>query len=189
LSDEALSARLVARLVDPASADLIDLLAAILEAAEGAIELDEVVSFVAALQGVRPLAEQSESETEDGTRQRADVADPRADVAAEVNHRLYLEHLWREINDLPPRQRLALLLNLRDAQGRDVIALLPITGVASLRQIATTLEIPAEEFAALWNDLPMDDARIAERLGLTRQQVINLRKSARERLMRRMKYH
>ncbi|HKQ08471.1 MAG TPA: hypothetical protein VJ464_25345 [Blastocatellia bacterium] len=187
--DEALSARLLSRLTDPAGTDLTDLLAAILGEAAGAMELDEIVSFVAALQGIRPIAEQGEGDVEGEDRQRQGLADPRADVAAEVDHRLYLEHLWREIGELPPRQRLALLLNLRDAQGRDVIALLPITGVASLRQIADVLGIPAEEFAALWNDLPMDDARIAGRLGITRQQVINLRKSARERLMRRMKYH
>lgn len=189
LGDEALSARLLERLPDAASTELADLLAAILDEAAGAMELDEVVSFVAALQGIRPLAEQGEGDAEGEDRRREELADPRADVAAEVNHRLYLQHLWREVADLPPRQRLALLLNLRDAQGRDVIALLPITGVASLRQIAEVIGIPAEEFAALWNDLPLDDARIAARLGITRQQVINLRKSARERLMRRMKYH
>jgi hypothetical protein len=45
----------------------------------------------------------------------------------------------------------------------------------------------AEEFANLWNELPLEDASIASLLGVTRQQVINLRKSARERLTRRMK--
>ena len=47
--------------------------------------------------------------------------------------------------------------------------------------------MPAPELAALWPDLPLEDAAIAERLGLTRQQVINLRKSARARLGRRMR--
>jgi hypothetical protein len=45
----------------------------------------------------------------------------------------------------------------------------------------------ADRFAELWNDLPLDDARIAELLKLTRQQVINARKSGRERLARRLK--
>jgi hypothetical protein len=35
--------------------------------------------------------------------------------------------------------------------------------------------------------LPLDDLTIAARLGLTRQQVINLRKSARLRLARRLR--
>jgi hypothetical protein len=81
----------------------------------------------------------------------------------------------------------ALLLNLREADGRGCLALFPGTGVASLRQIADALEFPAERFAELWPRLPLDDATIAGLLELTRQQVINLRKSARERLARRLK--
>jgi hypothetical protein len=46
--------------------------------------------------------------------------------------------------------------------------------------------LPLDEFAAMWNRLPLDDLTIAERLGVNRQRVINLRKSARERLTRRM---
>jgi hypothetical protein len=42
------------------------------------------------------------------------------------------------------------------------------------------------ELSEIWGRLPVDDHTIAERLGLTRQQVINLRKSARARLARRM---
>ena len=41
--------------------------------------------------------------------------------------------------------------------------------------------------AALWNDLPLEDTAISGLLGVTRQQVINLRKVARERLVRRIK--
>jgi hypothetical protein len=66
------------------------------------------------------------------------------------------------------------------------LELFPLTGVASIRAIASVLEIPAEEFAEIWNMLPLDDLAIAERLQVTRQQVINLRKSARKRLERRM---
>jgi predicted DNA-binding protein (UPF0251 family) len=48
------------------------------------------------------------------------------------------------------------------------------------------MELSTEELAALWNDLPLEDLRIAEMLGISRQQVINLRKSARHRLARRV---
>jgi hypothetical protein len=48
-----------------------------------------------------------------------------------------------------------------------------------MRQMAAMLEIPAEHFSQLWADLPLADAVIAERLGLERQQVINLRMIAR----------
>jgi len=59
--------------------------------------------------------------------------------------------------------------------------------VASLCDIAVALGMTVEQLAGLWVDLPIDDYSIAQLLGVTRQQVINLRKSARERLTRRTK--
>jgi hypothetical protein len=52
--------------------------------------------------------------------------------------------------------------------------------------VAQALEMPEEQMANLWYDLPLEDAVIAQLLGCTRQQVINLRKAARARLRRRM---
>jgi uncharacterized protein len=57
-----------------------------------------------------------------------------------------------------------------------------------IREIANALELPHLEFAELWRDLPLHDARIAQLLGVQRQNVINMRRSARARLMRRLKY-
>src|SRR5205807_8592240 len=115
------------------------------------------------------------------------VADPRAGVATEVERRDYLRRVWVEIRQLPARQCAALLLNLKDAGGWGAIDLLELLGIATLRDIAAALAMPAEQFAVLANDLPIDDATIAMRLGCTRQQVANLRKVARERLERRMR--
>jgi len=168
--------------------NLADLLAAIFDYAGGPVELDDLVSLVADLRGIKGQREQlsvhEEGETADQFEQ---LPSPGANVATEVERRIYLQRLWAEICQLPLRQRVALLLNLTDAEGRDLIALLPLTGTATIRQIAEAVALPAEEFAALWNDLPLDDAAIAGRLGIKRQQVINLRKSGRERLARRMK--
>jgi len=108
-------------------------------------------------------------------------------VAVQVEKRIFLERLWQEVRELPRAQRVALLLNLREADGGGCLALFPATGVATLRQIADALELSAEQFAELWPQLPLDDATIGRLLELTRQQVINLRKSARERLARRLK--
>ena len=115
-----------------------------------------------------------------------DAADPRQSIAQTLMYRQYLERLWAEVRELPVNQRTAILLNLRDEDGRSALPMLPLTGIATIRQIAEALDMPALELAALWPDLPLDDARIAERLALKRQQVINLRKSGRERLGRRM---
>lgn len=167
-------------------AEMVNVLRAIFEWLGAPVEIDEMVGLVADLQGIKDQTN-VESLDDDETRAReARLADPRVDVATEVERRLYLEKLWAEIMQLPTRQRAALLLNLRDL-GEGVIALLPLLGIATIRQIAEAVALPAEEFARYWPLLPIDDATIAKLLSVTRQQVINLRKAARARLARRMR--
>jgi hypothetical protein len=115
------------------------------------------------------------------------VADPRVDIAAELEQRAHLEWVWTEVKALPLRQRRALLLNLCDDPGEGVAALIPVTGLASVEGVAQLLELSVEEFRAIWDDLPLDDLAIAGLLGVSRQQVINLRRAARERLNRRIR--
>ena len=167
---------------------LLNLCGAIFSRLGCPVELDALVNILAELQGIKdqPTSATQREEEDDG--EHAPLPDLRADVATEVEQRLYLRRLWAEICALPQRQRAALLLNLTTAQD-SVISLLPLIGVATIRQIAEALATPAEQFAQLWNELPLDDTAIAARLGLTRQQVINLRKAARERLSRHMKRH
>jgi RNA polymerase sigma factor (sigma-70 family) len=97
-----------------------------------------------------------------------------------------VESLWNEVKILRPLQRKALLLNLRDGETLNVLSLLVWSGIASYDEIAAALDISAEALAAVWNDLPLQDTQIAEMLGVSRQQVINLRKAARARLRRRV---
>lgn len=112
-------------------------------------------------------------------------SEPRVDLALE--QRLFFEQVWFEVCQLPVLQRAALLLNLRDSRDGGVISFLPFLGVASKEELARLLEMPYAHFQKLWNELPLDDLRIAQMFGITRQQVINLRKTARERLARRMR--
>ena len=140
------------------------------------VAFDDVVQYVARVQGI-------------DDRSRALQAEPaaaRADPGERLADLQYLQKLWEEICALPLRQRIALLLNARDEVGESVMRFLPVVGVASIRQIGSTLAIDAEELADLWPELPLEDTRIAIILQLTRQQVINLRRTARERLLRRM---
>ena len=99
----------------------------------------------------------------------------------------YLKSLWQEIQQLPERQSAALLLSLRDNEGSPLLPLLPSAGIASFQNLAQLLHLSEDVFRDLWNKLPLADDSIGALLGLTRQQVINLRKSARERLSRRLK--
>lgn len=109
-------------------------------------------------------------------------------AAMSMEWRQYLTALWKEIVELRPMQRKALLFNLRDAETAHVLSLLVRTGIARIDAIAAAVEMTRPELEAIWNDLPLDDLRIAAMLGVTRQQVINLRKSARARLARRLRY-
>jgi RNA polymerase sigma factor (sigma-70 family) len=150
----------------------------------GPVEFDELVSGLAAIQGISDQPIESLADDEDAT---FEPVAPEPNQAWRIEKRIFLQRLWEELQQLPVNQRAALLLNLRDATGFSCITLFPATGIATIRQLAEALEISAESFAEVWNDLPLEDARIAELLGLTRQQVINARKSGRERLARRLK--
>ena len=167
------------------SRELGDALAAIFNHIGGPIEFDELVRALAALLGIRDQPVESLADSEDAVSFQAASREP--DPAWQVEKRIFLQRLWEELQQLPLNQRASLLLNLKDAEGRGCIALFPATGIATLGQLADALEMSADRFAELWNELPLEDARVAELLKLTRQQVINARKSGRERLTRRLK--
>jgi RNA polymerase sigma factor (sigma-70 family) len=152
-----------------------------LDAIFGAV--GEPVPFEAFVRLVAKLWDVADMRAEEAT---SAIFDPRPDPLARLESRRYLERLWSEIAALPPRQRAALLLNLRDGDGNNATALFIFTGIATVEQIAEAIGVSIERLAEVWNGLPLDDATIAGELALTRQQVINLRSAARERLGRRM---
>lgn len=159
------------------SAPLETALETVFEAVGGPVELDDVTGFLAAAWGLHD----AEVPIESLDRLGAPVADP----ALLLDMRRRLEHLWAGILLLPVAQRAALLLHLRDDRGGPALALLPASGLASIARIAEVLEISVEELVGLWNRLPLRDTEIGTRLRVKRQQVINLRSAARQRLTRR----
>ena len=175
----------VQSLKDGKQRELADAVAAVLNRLGNPIEFDELVRILAPQLGIRDRPLESLDQEEDSATFQVAALEP--DPSWQAEKRIFLQRLWEELLQLPRNQRSALLLNLKDAEGRGCIALFPTTQIASIRQLAEALEISAEDLAGLWNELPLEDARIAELLGLTRQQVINARKSGRERLTRRLK--
>jgi DNA-directed RNA polymerase specialized sigma24 family protein len=171
---------------DLRGAPLASLLDAIFRRLQRPIELDALINAVADLQGIKERVAYDEGDEDKDNFLTECLADARADFATGVEQRLYLRRLWDEILTLPPRQRAALLLNIKSGQ-ESVLPLFPLIGVATIRQIAEAVNIAIERFVELWKELPLQDNVIAEQLNLTRQQVINLRKSARERLWRHMR--
>jgi hypothetical protein len=159
----------------------LQLIAEIFDRNGAPLTLDDLVTIVAELAQIKD--NQPQISIDDDYVGSYAVSRQEADMS--IDQRSQVERLWLEVCALPLRQRVALLLSLRDANGRAVLTLLPLIGIASLRQLADALEMPADKLAELWNKLPLEDTTIAESLRVTRQQVINLRKSARSRLARR----
>ena len=164
---------------------LPSIVAAILERLDTPIAFDRLVDALAVAFGtveVEIAAPRPDPEWMD-----ARLADPAPNVSSTMEEREALRQIWDEIVALPPNQRTALLLNLRDPEGGAMVHVLPSTGVVTMGELAEALGMETKVLDKMWNDLPFDDLAIASRLGLTRQQVINLRKSARARLARRTK--
>jgi hypothetical protein len=167
--------RMTAPMTDRAR--VADAVLAILRASARPVLFDALVRGMASLWNVGEARA-----VEDGPRV---VAVPEAAIVRFETREL-LRVLWREIQLLPPLQRKALLLNLRERDTVNVVSLFVLTGIALPGEIAGAMGMTMKELEAIWMDLPFDDLRIAAMMGLTRQQVINLRKSARARLGRRV---
>src|SRR5438034_473557 len=157
------------------SAHPADAVTAILASIGAPVRFDDLVRIAAELWSVVDLREAS-----------GGLPSTPATQLSDAESRQTLCAVWREIRELPVPQRCALLLNLREGQEGNAVALLVTAGIATLPEIAAALQMSVPELAEIWGRLPVDDRIIAERLGLTRQQVINLRKSARSRLERRL---
>ena len=150
-------------------------LARLFDHGRGPLELTAIVDLAAEVWRV-PLFLHDEASALEQVRDRAQGAD------AVMVQRERADRTWQEIRELPLRQRQALLLNLKD----DALSLFLLTGTASMRAIAEALDMEAGALAGLWNSLPLADNDLAVRLGCTRQQVINLRMTARKRLLNRV---
>ena len=153
-----------------------DALLAIFRHVGAPVSLDALTDATASLWGVsdafRPV-EEPEQTMEPAPLARAEA-------------RQFLAALWKEIQQLRPPHRAALLLNLRDGEGTSAIPHFLVLGIARVDEIALAVGVSADALSAMWSSLPLDDLKIAAMLGTTRQQVINFRKTARQRLARRI---
>jgi hypothetical protein len=162
---------------------LAELLSALFALAGQPVAFSALVAIVAEVRGVRHQPDVPNDAPGDAAREYG--GEP-MNMPATLEHRELLRRAWVEIRQLPPRQRAAYLLNFKEAQGHADITTFLFTRTTSPEELAAALDMPLEELAELWHALPLDDTQIAARLGATRQQVISLRKCARERLRRRL---
>jgi hypothetical protein len=198
---------------DPRSLRHSDLLAELFKWLGHPIRFDELVRVVYHLKGIETFTLVVEDEEEGRLlSDRLPDAGWRPDEQAEWSE--FLEQLWAQIEQLPPFQRVAYLLNFTATDGQ--LELFWSYGIAGIRRIGAALQLTDEQFvqlwrelalndnehrralalesydekfALLWQHLPLTDAVIAKILGTERQKVINLRKAAGDRLSRRLTHH
>ena len=126
------------------------------------IVFESLVDVVAELWDVRDVIVESGE----------NLRDEQRDQLSALEQRQYLETLWSEIRGLPYNQRTALLLNLRDSEGSNALTLFLLLNIADPTEIAHIAGFTEDELNEIWERLPLDDKAIADRLTLTRQQVI-----------------
>lgn len=188
-----------------------DLLSAVFDWVGHVISFDQLVKIVFALRRIEEAQAIVERDDDDTWLWNEITSDAEFRPDEEAEWRQFLERLWAEIEQLPPLQRIAYLLNFTAGNGS--LEIFWLYGVASVRRIGLTLSLSEEQFARAWNDptmaenvceqaalligydekfallwryLPLKDQAIARLIGTERQKVINLRKSAGDRLARRL---
>ena len=139
------------------------------------IELRDLVWIVAELLGISDRPEAIDFVDESA----ADLegAAPHSPVE-ELAWKEYLVWLWQKLGELSPAQCASFLLS------SSALRELEVQGIASIRTLAPRFKMSAEHLAEIWQRLPLDDLGIAHELRCTRQQVINLRRVARDGLGR-----
>lgn len=163
---------------------LFALLMQVFEWAKNPIAFDRLVDFVAEFYGIKDFA----AEDWLGNNKQSYSEQKSGDETQKLEYRERLRFVWREIQSLPIRQRYALLLNWKSNAYDSVLHTLITWDLATLQTIAEALEMEPSDLERIWNSLPLKDSTIGDLLGgLSIQTVINLRKSARERLVRRLR--
>jgi DNA-directed RNA polymerase specialized sigma24 family protein len=160
---------------------LIGFCRTVFEESKGPIELDEMVRLAEAVTGISVLRYEPIDDSDHQFLDTTEAADEK------LHQQRYFQALWTEIVLLPSPQRTAILLGLKDPSGASLLPYFPLLQVATIEDIAYQFSFSRAEFAKLWNNLPLPDKELAQIIGVTTQQVANLRKCARERLTRRLK--
>jgi RNA polymerase sigma factor (sigma-70 family) len=170
----------------PQGRDILRLVKAVFDFVGAPIALDDLVDVVGDILGANDKT--VSGEPDDLLDAAIDEIGPDTEslFAERIYKQAYLKQVWKEICELPPEQRAAMLLNLKERDGSDITLIFVSSGVATISQMAEALDMSIEEFLDLWKRLPLSDEEIAIRLGTRVQRVASLRQSARRRLSRRM---
>ena len=165
--------------------EFLRLVASVFDLVGAPVALDDMVDVVGEIIGptAKSKAERKDQFSEEGGEIWSEAE---TFITERIDKQAYLKKVWKEICELAPEQRTALLLNLKDKDGSDITVIFVSSGLATISEMAAVLGIGIEEFLDMWKRLPLSDEEIAIRLGITVRQVGSLRLSGRRRLWRRM---
>lgn len=174
---------------DPAEVSTVELVCKVLDWARGPVPIDDLVSCLASLTGVRdpdPLSIDAQPDGDDDADSPVNwLVDSQVDVEKQVVEAGWLDHVldwfWKEFILLAPKQRKAIMLGLAPEQ---------VTAVASsvgFTAVADALELTPEKLANLITRLPLPDAVTGEVIGIPARSVPSVRFKAWRRIQRRSK--
>lgn len=135
---------------------------------DGPLEFESLVRLAALLLDVKDQPPEPLDEEGDLPESLTDSTF-RCESRLEVRELLRL--LWDAVRRLPPKQRDTFGLSFADDSGDDLFTLLLDAGVATLPEVAAAFERSLQDLILLWQQMPMDNASVAQELGATRQQV------------------
>ena len=161
--------------------ELDDHLAAIFNQVTEPIYVEDVVSIIADIKGIRDLPPVSFESDESQVVQR--LSDSRLRIDSILEMREPLKLFWEALCQLPRDEFRVYALCASDTSGEDLITLFLAAKIITEAEIAQLLEISIDQFRELWmNRLPLDNESIAQELGIKIERVYKLRFQAGKRL-------
>lgn len=161
--------------------ELDDLLAAIFNQVGEPVGIDDLVSVIADIKGIRDLPALSFDSDEDELAQNLSDARIRIDTVLEM--REPLARVWEGLCQLPRDEFKVYILYAHDTGGEDLITLFLAAKIVTAAQVAEALDLSIDQFQELWlNRLPLDNESIAKELNIKIERVYKLRFQAGKRL-------
>jgi RNA polymerase sigma factor (sigma-70 family) len=148
---------------------LTEVVAEVLQQASGPVELEALTKLLTTLLGTQdhPLESLEYQQEETDWQPRASSTS----VELRLEGRATLQSLWEEIKQLQTQQRWAVCLCLTDQNGNDLFTILLEAGAVSWTQMGDDLGLSQDQFIELWQQLPMENEKIAAYLSTTRERV------------------
>jgi RNA polymerase sigma factor (sigma-70 family) len=161
--------------------ELDDLITIIFDHVGEPIGVDDLVSVIAEIKGIKDLPAISFDSDEDDLAQTLSDSKIRIDTILEM--REPLKTIWENLCRLPRDEFKVYILYARDVRGEDLITLFLASRIVTASQVAELLDLSVGQLQDLLRSrLPLDNERIAKEMGIKVERVYKLRSRAGKRM-------